>query len=230
MPWHAHRDRIAEVASFHGMLAGTLGKLGRDVSLGMQTELGEVSEASGGGSSTMPHKRNPVSSTVLLAAAIRAPGLVSTLLSAVVQENERGLGGWHTEWETLPELCTLTLGALERAADMVSHLVVDADAMRRNLDRTRGLLLAEAVSMSLAERIGKARAHALVEQASHQAIEQGVSLLDTLQQRPEVMTHLTAADLQLLLDPARYLGSTKAFSERVLACFDASLGASERGK
>jgi 3-carboxy-cis,cis-muconate cycloisomerase len=117
IPWHTSRDRIAEVATFHGLLTGTLGKIARDMALLMQTEVAELAEPSApgrGGSSTMPHKQNPVAAAAILAAATRVPGLVSTMLSAMVQEHERGLGGWHAEWESLPEICTLTLGALEK--------------------------------------------------------------------------------------------------------------------
>src|SRR5213075_2743086 len=127
VPWHAQRDRVAEVATTLGLLVGTLGKLARDVSLMMQTEVGEAAEPSAagwGGSSTMPHKRNPVGSAVILAAAIRVPALVSVMLSAMVQEHERGLGGWHAEWETLPEICTLAAGALAQTTAIIEGLEV----------------------------------------------------------------------------------------------------------
>ena len=118
LPWHAHRDRLAEVATTLGLLVGTLGKIARDISLMSQTEVGEALEPSApgrGGSSTLPHKRNPVGCAVVLAAAIRVPALVSTMLAAMVQEHERGLGGWHAEWETLPEICLLAAGALSHS-------------------------------------------------------------------------------------------------------------------
>lgn len=220
MPWHAHRDRLAEVASFHGLLAGTLGKIGRDISLCSQTEIAELSEptvAGRGGSSTMPHKRNPVGSAVLLAAAVRVPGLVSTVLTAMVQEHERGLGGWQSEWETLPELCSLTLGALQRALEIVPALVVGADAMRRNLDASAGLSMAEAVSMRLAEVVGRDRAHSLVETAAHASREQNIPLLEALLAAPEVNSHLDRTTVAGLLDPNNYLGSSSAFIHSVLA-------------
>src|SRR5207253_3740771 len=133
-----------------------------------QTEIDEVLEPSGtdrGGSSTMPHKRNPVSCAVILAAAFRVPALVATILSAMVQEHERGLGGWHAEWETLPEICTLAAGALAQTAAIIEGLEVDADRMRVNLDLTHGLVLAEAASMALAPSIGRSAAHELIEHA-----------------------------------------------------------------
>jgi len=169
MPWHTQRDRVAEAATTLGLCTGTLGKIARDISLHMQTEISEVFEPAGegrGGSSTMPHKRNPVSAAVVLSAATRVPGLVSTMLSAMVQEDERGLGNWHAEWETLPEIFRLTAGALHQMATIVPHLEVDAARMKLNLDATQGLIFAEAVSMALASHIGKSAAHTLVEAAS----------------------------------------------------------------
>ncbi|MCY4124135.1 MAG: 3-carboxy-cis,cis-muconate cycloisomerase, partial [Pseudomonas sp.] len=166
-PWHTHRDRLVEFASLLGLIAGSLGKLGRDLSLMMQTEVGEVFEPSApgkGGSSTMPHKRNPVSAAVLIGVAVRAPGLVSTMLAAMPQEHERSLGLWHAEWETLPELCCMISGALQQALLVVSGMEVDAERMRSNIELTQGLVLAEAVSISLAQRIGRDAAHHLIEQ------------------------------------------------------------------
>ena len=131
MPWHSQRDRVAEVATVLGLCAGTMGKMARDISLHMQTEIAEVFEPADegrGGSSTMPHKRNPVSCAVVLSAATRVPGLVSTMLSAMVQEDERGLGDWHAEWETLPEIFQLTGGALHQVATIVPHLEVERGA------------------------------------------------------------------------------------------------------
>src|SRR5579864_5085091 len=139
MPWHAHRDRMAEIATTLGLFAGTLGKIARDLSLEAQTEVAEMFEPTGpgrGGSSTMPHKRNPVTAAVVLAAATRVPALVSTMLSGMVQEQERGLGGWHAEWETLPEIISLTAGALHHLAETVERLDVDTNRMRANLDVT----------------------------------------------------------------------------------------------
>ncbi len=140
-PWHTQRDRLVEFASLLGLIAGSLGKLGRDVSLLMQTEVGEVFEPSApgkGGSSTMPHKRNPVGAAVMIGAATRAPGLVATMFSAMPQEHERSLGLWHAEWETLPELCCLVSGSLQQALQVVPGLQVDAECMRVNLESTRG--------------------------------------------------------------------------------------------
>lgn len=220
IPWHAHRDRFAELACTLGLLVGTLGKIARDVSLLTQTEVAEAAEprpAGGGGSSTMPQKRNPVGSAVVLSAAIRVPGLVSTMLSAMVQEHERGLGGWHAEWETLPEICLLADGALARTIEILNGLEVDKDKIAANLGATRGLILAEAVAMALAEKIGREPAHQLVEQACHRALEQRKPLLDILKADAKVTSHLSADDLARLLDPKNYLGSAEKFSKNVLA-------------
>lgn len=219
-PWHTQRDRLVEFASLLGLVAGTLGKLGRDLSLLMQTEAGEVFEPAApgkGGSSTMPHKRNPVSAAVLIGAATRAPGLVATLFAAMPQEHERSLGLWHAEWESLPELCCLVSGALQHALLVVPGLEVDAARMRRNLDLTQGLVLAEAVSIALAQRIGRDAAHHLVEQCCRQAVKEGAHLRAVLGACAEVTAELSAAELDRLLDPAHYLGQTRRWVDRALA-------------
>jgi 3-carboxy-cis,cis-muconate cycloisomerase len=220
MPWHAHRDRVAEVAAFLGLLIGTLGKMARDLSLLMQTEVGEAFEPDvegRGGSSTMPQKRNPVAAAVALAAAARAPGLVATVLSSMVQEHERGLGGWHAEWETLPELSSLAAGALRQMVETIEGLEVDPERMRANLDATRGGILAEAAAMALAARIGKPQAHQVVERASRRAREAGRRLEDVLGEDPVASAHLTARDLAALFEPRNYLGESVKFVDRVLA-------------
>lgn len=220
LPWHAHRDRVAEVATALGLLVGTLGKVARDVSLLMQTDVAEVFEpaaAGRGGSSTMPHKRNPVACAAILGAATRVPGLVATMLAAMVQEHERSLGGWHAEWDTLPEICTLAAGALAQATQMLAGLEVDPARMARNLDLTRGLILAEAVTMALAEHIGRLPAHHVVELACKRAVAEGRHLREVLGDDPQVTAHLDAAALDRLLDPQHYTGCAAAFVQRALA-------------
>jgi len=219
IPWHAQRDRFAEVATTHGLLAGTLGKIARDISLMSQTEIGELAEPAApgrGASSTLPHKRNPIGCSVILSAAIRVPPLVSTMLAAMVQEHERGLGGWQAEWETLPEICMLTAGALSHLIQILDGLEIHQDAMARNLNSTRGLLMAEAVSMALAKHIGKMPAHQLVERASHQAIDSGKSFRDVLAAEKEISKYLSANDIDNLLDPKNYTGAAQAMIDRVL--------------
>ncbi|AHG40552.1 3-carboxy-cis,cis-muconate cycloisomerase [Pseudomonas syringae CC1557] len=219
-PWHTQRDRLVEFASLLGMIAGSLGKLGRDVSLLMQTEVGEVFEPSApgkGGSSTMPHKRNPVGAAVMISAATRAPGLVATMLAAMPQEHERSLGLWHAEWETLPELCCLVSGSLQQALQAVPGLQVDAERMRLNLESTQGLVLAEAVSIALAQRIGRDAAHHLIEQCCRRAVEQGTHLRQVLGEDPQVSEQLSSDELDRLLDPAHYLGQARHWVERAVA-------------
>src|SRR5689334_4721203 len=220
VPWHTQRDRIAEVATTLGLVVGTLGKLARDVSLLMQTEVAEASEPSApgrGGSSTMPHKRNPVGSAVILSAATRVPALASVMLAAMVQEHERGLGGWHAEWETLPEICALAAGALAQAIVIVEGLHVEPARMAENLELTGGLALAEAVSMALAAKLGKAKAHALVEEAAARSVSERKPMREMLAADGRVAAHLSAADLDRLLDPRHYLGEAERLVARALA-------------
>ncbi|POR68374.1 3-carboxy-cis,cis-muconate cycloisomerase [Pseudomonas syringae] len=219
-PWHTQRDRLVEFASLLGLIAGSLGKLGRDVSLLMQTEVGEVFEPSApgkGGSSTMPHKRNPVGAAVMISTATRAPGLVATMLAAMPQEHERSLGLWHAEWETLPELCCLVSGSLQQALQVIPGLQVDAERMAVNLQSTKGLILAEAVSIALAQRIGRDAAHHLVEQCCRRAVEQGAHLRQVLGETPQVSEQFSSDELDRLLDPAHYLGQARHWVERAVA-------------
>jgi 3-carboxy-cis,cis-muconate cycloisomerase len=220
VPWHSHRDRLAEVAASLGLLVGSLGKIARDISLMSQTEIDEVVEPSGpgrGGSSTMPHKRNPVGSAVILAAALRVPALVSTVLTAMVQEHERGLGGWHAEWETLPEIFRLAAGALARTHEIVAGLEIHPEKMSQNLNVTHGLVLAEAVAFALRERLGKEKSHKIVEEAARRAVKDGRDFADVLLSYPDVSGHISRAELSRLLDPANYLGSAEEMTERVLS-------------
>ena len=219
-PWHSHRDRIAEVATTLGLLTGTLGKIARDISLHAQTEIAELSEPNApgrGGSSTMPHKRNPVTCAVVLSASYRVPGLVSTLLSAMAQEHQRGLGGWHAEWETLPEVVSLTGGALHHLTEMLPHLQVDSARMLKNLDVTNGLIFAEAVTMVLAPTLGKSAAHKIVESSATKASAESRSLKEILLTDTDLQAKLSPTDLDRLFDPRNYLGSANQFITQVLA-------------
>jgi 3-carboxy-cis,cis-muconate cycloisomerase len=222
-PWHAHRDRIAEVASVLAIVTGTCGKIGRDVSLMMQTDVAEAFEPScqgRGGSSTMPHKRNPVAAATALAAATMAPNLAATIFAAQVQDHERSAGPWHAEWPTLPTLLLITSGALAATVDIAEGLEIDALRMRRNLDASGGLIMAEAVAMALAERIGKSEAHHLVEAASKKAITEKKGLRDVLTMDPKVTTHLSADELTKLFEPMAYQGVSQALIDRLLASLD----------
>lgn len=217
--WHTHRGRLARLASAMGLLTGTLGKCARDLSLMMQTEIAEASEpvVSGrGGSSTMPHKHNPVACAAVLAAAIRVPPLVSAMLSSMVQEHERGLGSWQAEWEVLPELVALSAGALQHFAQTVSGLRLDVARMRANLEATHGLIFAEAVAMILAPSIGRSPAHQLLEAAARKSASEGKHLQEVLAADPSVTAHIPLAKLKELFDPSRYLGNAGEFIDRVL--------------
>jgi 3-carboxy-cis,cis-muconate cycloisomerase len=222
-PWHTHRDRIAEAASVFAILAGTCGKIARDLQLLMQTDVAEAFEPSGegrGGSSTMPHKRNPVAAATALAAATMAPGLAATIFAAQVQDHERSAGPWHAEWPTLPMLLLVTSGALAATVDIAEGLEVDAARMRVNLEATHGLIMAEAVTMALAETIGKSEAHHLIEAASKQAVADQKHLRDVLAKDPKVGAHLSADKLTKLFEPMAYQGVSQALIDRLLASLD----------
>lgn len=220
MPWHAHRDRLVALATTLGLAAGVLGKIARDLALMGQTEIGEAYEAPAagrGGSSTMPHKRNPVSASVALAAAARAPGLVATMLGSMAQEHERGLGGWQAEWETLPELIRIAGGAARAIAEALEELVVDPARMRANIEVTGGLVLAEAVSATLGSRLGKARAHELVEAACRKSVSEKRPLREILREDPQISRSLSPDEIEVLMMPEAYLGASSEFVGRVLA-------------
>lgn len=217
--WHTQRDRVAELACCWGMISGSLGKIARDISLQMQTEVAELAESAGagkGGSSTMPHKRNPVGCAAVLTAAMRVPPLVSTVLSGMVQEHERALGGWQAEWEALPDIARLVCGALSVIEEMVAGLEVNTQRLAANLDITQGLILGEAVMLALGDKLGRLDAHHLVEAASKRAVAEGQSLLSVLRAEPKVQAHLDEAALASLLDPANYVGQSARFIDAVL--------------
>lgn len=222
-PWHTHRDRIAEAASVLAIVAGTCGKIARDVSLMMQTDVGEAFEPSGegrGGSSTMPHKRNPVAAATALAAATMAPNLAATIFAAQVQDHERSAGPWHAEWPTLPTLLLVTSGALAAIVDIAGGLEVDVARMRRNLEATGGLIMAEAVTMALAEKIGKSDAHHLVEAASKTAVANKKHLRAVLADDPTIAAQLGAGALDKLFEPMAYQGASQTLIDRLLASLD----------
>jgi 3-carboxy-cis,cis-muconate cycloisomerase len=219
-PWHTHRDRIAEVASVLAILSGSCGKIARDVSLMMQTDVGEAFEPSGegrGGSSTMPHKRNPVASASALGAATMAPNLAATIFAAQIQDHERSAGPWHAEWPTLPTLLLVTSGALAAIVDIAEGLEVDTERMRLNLDTTHGLIMAEAVTFALADRLGKSDAHHLVEAATKRAVAEKKHLRDILTADPKVNAQLNAAAIAKLFEPMDYQGVSQALIDRMLA-------------
>ena len=230
--WHTVRDTIAEVGCFLGLVGGTLGKLALDVRLMMQTEVAEVQEpfAHGrGSSSTMPQKRNPISSCYIHAAISVVRQHAASLLDAMVADHERSTGPWEIEWIVLPEAFCLLAGALHQARGVLEGLEVDAARMRANLDLTQGLVMSEAVMMGLAPHLGRERAHDLVYDICREAIRQSRNLADLLAENAEISRHLDRAQLAALCDPANYLGQSGVMVDRVLAAVAAAEGAARGG-
>ncbi len=220
VPWHAHSDRLASAASAIAIAIGECGKIARDISLLMQTEVGEAFEPAGagrGGSSTMPQKRNPALSAQILAAANLAPGLIGSLLSGLTHEHERGVGGWQASWLALPQLLLVASGAFERTAEIASGLEIDRARMRANLDISHGLIMAEAVQFALGKKLGRMEAHELLAKASKRAIAEGTHLKDVLLSLPEASGVLSDKQLDEVFDPAGYLGEAERFIEAALA-------------
>ncbi len=218
--WHAARDSMAEAVGFLALVTASLGKIATDISLLMQTEIGEAFEpfAPGrGSSSTMPQKRNPISCELIIAAAREVRQQAGLMLDAVLADHERATGPWHLEWIAVPHSFLATAGALHQADTMLKGLVVDVERMRRNLDITGGLIVAEAVMMALAQHTGRQVAHDVVYGACRAALTSGRSLFDELKAIPDVAAHFDDARLRELVDPANYLGSAPAMIDRVLA-------------
>ncbi|WP_327342546.1 3-carboxy-cis,cis-muconate cycloisomerase [Streptomyces europaeiscabiei] len=212
LPWHTLRTPIADLAGALAFAAGALGKIAVDVLTLARTEIAEVAEGSGGGSSAMPHKANPVRSTLIAAAARRAPQLAATLYGALPAEDERPAGAWHAEWEPLRDLLRLVGGAARDAVDLTRGLRVNADVMRRHLDFTHGLIVSERLAAELAPVLGRARAKELLTRAAGRVHTEGRSLGELLAEEPE----LQDLDLADLTDPTHYTGSAGALTDRAL--------------
>ncbi|MER7892582.1 3-carboxy-cis,cis-muconate cycloisomerase [Micromonospora sp. NPDC094482] len=214
LPWHTRRQPLLNLAAALGGLIAATGTIAVDVGLLAQTEVAEVAEGGTGrgGSSAMPHKRNPVDSILVTAAARRAPGLIATLFTAAVQEHQRATGGWHAEWEPLLDLLHLAGGAAARTARMLAGLQVHPDRMRANLDAAGGLILAEAVAARLAPALGRGAAHDLVTRATARQDFRAALLAD-----PAVRAHLSEQDVDEALDPRGWLGSADHFVDQALA-------------
>ena len=218
--WHTVRDTIAEVGCFLGLVAGTCGKIAFDVKLMMQTEVEELYEPfheGRGSSSTMPQKRNPISSVYITALNSVVRQQVAALLDAMVEDHERATGPWEIEWIVLPEIFCLTAGALAQTLFVLTGLQVDEKKMRGNLDLTRGLIVSEAVMMGLGPYLGRQYAHDLVYDICRKVIATGRPLVDLLAEDEEVSKHLDREALVKLCDPANYLGEAGAMVDRVLA-------------
>ncbi|MFF4553022.1 3-carboxy-cis,cis-muconate cycloisomerase [Streptomyces sp. NPDC001422] len=215
LPWHTLRTPVADLAGALAFTAGALGKTAVDVLTLSRTEIAELAEGSGGGSSAMPHKANPVRATVVAAAARRAPLLAATLYGALTAEDERPAGAWHAEWEPLRDLLRLVGGAAAQAAELTEELRVDSAAMREHLDLTHGLIVSERLAAELAPLLGRSRAKELLTRAAGRAVSERRPLADVLGEEPD-LADLTASDLADLTDPTRYTGSAGALTDRAL--------------
>jgi 3-carboxy-cis,cis-muconate cycloisomerase len=219
-PWHVCREGLAETVAYLGLICGSLAKLATDIILLAQTEVGEVTEpyvAGRGASSTMPQKRNPIASEYILAATRTVQALVPVMLGAMAQDHERATGPWQGEALALPQAFVLTHGALLHARAIAEGMVADAQRMRRNLDLTHGLIVAEAVMMGLAPLLGRGEAHHVVKHACDIALEERLPLADALSRDPAVASRLDRAAIERMTDPASYLGCAQQFVDRVLA-------------
>jgi 3-carboxy-cis,cis-muconate cycloisomerase len=218
--WHTVRDTIAEVGCFLGLVTGTCGKIAFDVKLMMQTEVEELYEPfheGRGSSSTMPQKRNPISSVYITALTSVVRQQTAALLDAMVEDHERATGPWEIEWIVLPEIFCLSAGALAQTLFVLNGLQVDEKRMRANLDITKGLIVSEAVMMGLGPYLGRQYAHDLVYDICRKVIATGRPLVDLLAESAEITKHLDRAALAKLCDPANYLGEAGAMVDRVLA-------------
>ncbi|MER8155493.1 3-carboxy-cis,cis-muconate cycloisomerase [Streptomyces sp. NPDC094472] len=210
LPWHTLRTPVADLGSALAFTVGALGKVAADVLVLSRTEIGEVAEGTGGGSSAMPHKSNPVRATLMAAAARQAPGLAATLLGALAAEDERPGGAWHAEWQTLRELLRLAGGSARDAAQLTSGLKVFSERMAEHLRLTDGLVVSERIAAELAEVVGRARAKELLTEASRRVAEGGVGLAEAL------AGALPPDRLRELADPGTYLGAAPGLVDRAL--------------
>jgi 3-carboxy-cis,cis-muconate cycloisomerase len=222
LPWHAERDRVAEVATSLGVLAGGMEKIATDILLLRQTEVGELTEEAvpgKGGSSAMPHKRNPVDATMAVAAARLAIAAVPVILGAMSQEHERAAGGWQAEWEALPSLFRHTAGAVARVRESLDGIVVNAERMKANLDLTGGSIMGEALTIALAAHLGRADAYDLVQALTKRAAAAGTDLRSIALADEQVRIVLSAEAIERSFDPLTYLGSADSFIDRALAAY-----------
>ena len=218
--WHTQRDQLATLICACGVLTGSLGKMARDISLLMQNEVREVAEPAGegrGGSSTMPNKRNPTACSLTLAAAHRVPGLVASFLSAMLQEHERGVGGWQAEWPAVTAVVQSTGVAIASMAEVAEGLSIDVQKMRLNIENTNGAIFAERAMMLLGAKLGRDVAHKVLEVAVRRSVKESRHLATVLAETPEVTAHLGRAELEGLETPEHYLGSAEAFREALVS-------------
>src|SRR3954466_6453565 len=218
--WHVARDGFAEVVNLLGLITGSLGKIALDVMIMASTEFAEVYEPfvkGRGASSTMPQKRNPISSELMLATSKGVRQHAGLMLDAMIHDFERATGPWHAEWIAIPESFVLTAGALHQAKFALAGLIVDEAKMNDNLALSRGLIVAEAVMMGLAPQMGRQDAHDLVYDACRLANEKNMTLADALSADPQVSTRIDRATIERLTSPDNYLGLAPEMVDRVLA-------------
>lgn len=217
LPWHAARGRVAELGAGLGLVAGAMGKIALDAALLAQTEVGEVAEPAGSGSSTLPQKRNPARAATVDACVRGVQAQVGVLLGAMRQEHERAAGAWQAEWAAVSEALRLTGGAVARTRELVEGLEVFEERMRANVEVTRGLLLSESVMMALARRTGRSRAQDLVQAAAARAARNSRRLREELLAEPLIREHMGPEEIDAALDPAAYLGAASELVDRALA-------------
>ncbi|WP_243710357.1 3-carboxy-cis,cis-muconate cycloisomerase [Micromonospora sp. KC213] len=217
LPWHTLRTPIADLTGALALTVGALGKVAADVLALSRTEIGEVTEGRGGGSSTMPHKANPVRSVLVAVAARQVPALASVLYGSLAAEDERPPSAWHAEWQALREALRLVCGAARDTAEMVARLSVDPGRMRENLDATHGLIATERLVAAFGPLIGRDRANEVLTRAARYAAEKRVSLYDALDIEPSIAGAVSGEQLRALTDPARYLGSAGVLVDRALS-------------
>ncbi|RWB39728.1 MAG: adenylosuccinate lyase family protein [Mesorhizobium sp.] len=218
--WHVARDGLAEVVNFLGLVGGSLGTIALNISIMASTEFAEVYEPfvkGRGASSTMPQKRNPISSELMLAASKAVRQHCGLMLDAMIQDFERATGPWHAEWIAIPESFVLSAGALNQAKFALRGLVVDDKKMAENLDISRGLIVAEAVMMGLAPELGRQQAHEVVYDACRVVNETGGTLSQALAADPQVASRIDHASIERLTSPGNYLGLAPKMVDRVLA-------------
>ncbi|RSM19715.1 hypothetical protein CDV31_001346 [Fusarium ambrosium] len=221
--WHVARDTIAEVVNFLALVGGSLGKIALDLIMMSSNELNEVAEPfvpHRGASSTMPQKRNPISSEIILAQSKILRAQAGLVLDAMVSDFERASGPWHLEWAALPVAFISAVGSLHQANFALSGLQVNQDAMKANLESTRGLIVAEAVMMKLAVYVGRQEAHEIVYGACVSALDKNTSLLEALEKVSDVTQHLSSEELSLLCDPSQYLGCCQLMVDELLSSSD----------
>jgi 3-carboxy-cis,cis-muconate cycloisomerase len=224
LPWHAERERIAEVATTMGIVAGSMAKIAADLTLLQQSEIAEISpgsDSSRGGSSAIPQKRNPVDATLTTAAARLAIGDVTAILNSMAHAHERAPGEWQAEWEAIANLFSHTASAVNHVQTAIKNLVVNDSNMRTNLNSSGGIVMAESISTALAEKIGRQDAFRLTQEIVQTAVSEGIGFRDAFESNPRASLLLTTSEINRAFNPAAYLGSTDVFIDRVLANFDA---------